>query len=104
MKSNKFMLTWQDASKALALTIITAFVSALWQSIDQSYTNSDWTQIVPTKPQVQVAVSIAVKAGAAYIMKNFFTDTVKSAEKTLEIAGVTPPCEDAKKPTIEPKI
>ena len=96
--SNKFSLTWQDAGKALALTIITAFLSALWQSLSVSFDTGDWAHVIPTKAQISIAVSIAIKAGAAYIVKNFFSDTVKSAEKTLEIAGVTPPCTD-KPPT-----
>lgn len=101
MKSNKYSLTWHDAGKAFALTIITAFLTALWQSIGESFNASDWSHIIPTKPQLMIAIDIAVKAGAAYIVKNFFTDTVKSAEKTLEIAGVTPACTD--KPTEETK-
>ena len=97
MKSNKFSLTWQDAGKALALTIITAFLSALWQSLEVSFNTGDWAHVIPTKPQISNAGFIALNAGAGYIIKNFFSDTVKSAEKTLEIAGVTPPCSD--KPT-----
>lgn len=102
MKTNKFSITWQDAGKALLLTVITAFVSALWQSVGESFNTSDWEHIIPTKPQLTIAVSIAIKAGVAYIVKNFFTDTVKSAEKTLEIAGVTPPCDKSTDTTTQP--
>lgn len=78
MKSTRFTLSWQDVSKALAVMLI-ANIFALVMGLPEGQ--------LPTWTQLKLNIIMSLKFSVIpYIIKNFFTDDVKSAEKVIDKA------------------
>ena len=77
MKSDRFSINWNDLIKGLYMAVILPVLTTIQQSISNGELTFNWRLIGLT--------SLAGLVG--YIIKNFFTDNVKDAEKTLEIAA-----------------
>ncbi len=82
MKSNRFSLNWRDAGKAIVLAFLTAFVTALAAALGIEGGSLHF----PTGAELWVCVKIGLTAAVAYIIKNYFTNDVPAAQKTLEEA------------------
>lgn len=70
---NRYKLSWKDFFKGLLLAVLTPVVFALEQSLDAGDVVINWHHIW----------KIALGSFLVYICKNYMTDDVKAAEKTL---------------------
>ena len=78
MQSTRFSLQWRDILKGVIIAFGTAFLAVLTQSLNSG--------TLPTMVQLKVSALAGVSAIIVYLTKNFLTDDVKSATKTLEEA------------------
>lgn len=80
MKSNKYTLTWRDVGKALVVMLI-ANLLGLVMGLPEGE--------LPTWNQIKVNLIMSVKFSVIpYILKNFFTNDVPDAVKTVEKASL----------------
>ncbi len=79
MQSTRFSLDLVDLGKGVLVAFITAFVTAITVWLNAG--------AFPTGEQLKGAALTGAAAAAAYLIKNFFTDSVKSAENTLNKAA-----------------
>lgn len=79
MQSTRFSLDLVDLGKGVLVAFGTAFLTAITQ----------WLNVgsFPTGAQLKVAALAGAAAAVTYLIKNFFTDTIKSAENTLTKAA-----------------
>lgn len=70
--SPKFSLNWRDLLKGLGLSVGTAVLNIVLDSLNAGDLNFDWKKIGT------VAITVAV----AYLVKNFFTPAMVTAPKT----------------------
>ena len=77
MKSDRFSLNWNDFLKGLIVAVIMPVLAIVQNSIAEGELTFNWRLIGLT----------AIGGLVAYLIKNFLTDNVKSAEKTLEAAA-----------------
>jgi len=75
-----FSLNWADIGKGLLVTFLTIFLGTIGQSIEAG--------ALPTIAQIKVAALAGLTAGIAYLIKQFFTNSVTQAKKTLDKAGI----------------
>lgn len=75
-----FSLNWADIGKGVLVAFLTVFLAAIGQSIDAG--------TLPSIEQIKVAALAGLAAGIAYLIKQFFTNTVAQAKKTLDKAGI----------------
>lgn len=79
MKSNALSLNARDFLKGLVMAIMVPVLLIIQQSLEAGTLTFNWGQI-----------GMAAIAGAvAYLLKNYFTNDVPSAVKTIEKAGGT---------------
>jgi len=76
MKSDRFSINWNDLIKGLYMAVILPVLTVVQQSISHEELTFNWRLIGLT----------ALGGLVGYLIKNFFTDNVKDAEKTIEIA------------------
>jgi hypothetical protein len=82
MKS-KFTLKWRDALNAIIITLIGQALLIIMQAADATF---------PTLEDFKIGLIGSIKfAIIPYLLKNFFTDDIKQAQKTLSDADVQPP-------------
>lgn len=79
MQSTRFSLQWRDILKGLLVAFGTAFLTSLTQSLNSG--------TMPTLAQLKISAIAGVSAIVIYLTKNFFTDDVKVATKTLDDAN-----------------
>lgn len=78
MKSGRFKLKWKDAVNAIVMIILANMLMVVMAAAENKF---------PTLHEFQVGLINAIKFGVVpYLLKNFFTDDVKKAQKTLEKA------------------
>lgn len=70
----KFSLNTKDFIKGLLVSVLTAILVVVQSTLDAGALTFDWKDIGMA----------AVGAAIAYLSKNFFTDQVRSAHKTIE--------------------
>jgi hypothetical protein len=75
MKSTKFSLNLKDLGKGLVVAFGTAFFTTLTQSLTSG--------ALPSLQQLKLSAIAGVSAIIIYLAKNYFTDDIKQAEKTL---------------------
>ncbi len=75
MKSQLFSLKTRDVIKGLVVAVITAVL----MSVQQALTDGG-------KIDLKQTAVVAGIAGASYLLKNFCTDDVKEAQKTISEA------------------
>lgn len=63
--SGLFKINWQDAGKGLIVAVIGAVLNVVVESVNNGQISFNWKQIG----------SVALLAGASYLLKNFFTPT-----------------------------
>lgn len=76
MKSDRFSINWNDFLKGLVMAVIMPVLAIIQSSISNGELTFNWKLIGLT----------AAGAFVAYLIKNFFSDNIKAAEKTLEAA------------------
>lgn len=77
MNSDLFSINWKDVIKGLVIAVILPVLATIQQSISMGELTFNWRLIGLT----------AAGAFVSYLIKNFFTDSVKAAENTLEDAA-----------------
>jgi len=78
MKSGRFKLGWKDAVNAIIMIVIANLLMGIMSAAQDK---------LPTWHELQVTLINSLKYGIIpYLLKNFFTDDVKVAQKTLENA------------------
>lgn len=75
LPSNKFSLKKRDWLRGLLVTVGTAFLTGI--------TTSLMNGALPGSDQLKVAGIAGLGAGATYITKNWFTNDVPAAQKTI---------------------
>jgi hypothetical protein len=68
MKSSFLSLGKQDLIKGLLLAVISAFITALLQQIQEG-------NVLPTIAQLKADGVVAASAGLGYVLKNLFTNS-----------------------------
>lgn len=82
MKS-KFSLKWKDALNAIIITLIGQALLIIMQAADATF---------PTLNDFKVGLIGSIKyAIIPYLLKNFFTDDIKKAQKTLSDSDIQHP-------------
>jgi hypothetical protein len=83
MQSTRFKISWRDIGKALVLTLIgNILVLIMGLPEDQ----------LPTWLMIKTNLILSIKlVFIPYLIKNFFTDDVKVAEKVLDKAAKVSP-------------
>ncbi len=76
MKSTLFTLNWRDFLKGLILAVVVPVLVTIQESLAAGNITFDWKTI---------GIS-SLATFIAYILKNFLTDDVKQAQKTIEVA------------------
>ncbi len=76
MKSTLFTLNWRDFIKGLVMAVVVPVLVTIQESLSAGNIVFDWKTIGIS--------SLAALVG--YLLKNFLTNDVKSAQKTLEVA------------------
>lgn len=61
--SKKFSLDWKDAAKGFVMSVLTAFFTVVYTSLEAGSLEFDWKRIG----------IVSITAGVAYLVKNFFT-------------------------------
>lgn len=78
MKSTRYKLKWKDAVNAIILMLIANMLMIIMSAADGQF---------PTLEDFRLGLINSVKyAVIPYILKNFFSDDVKNAQKTLSKA------------------
>jgi len=77
MKSDRFSINWNDILKGIYMSVILPVLAIVQNSITNGELTFNWKLIGLT----------AAGGFVGYLLKNFFTDNVKDAEKTLDIAA-----------------
>ena len=72
-KSTRFTLAFRDYGKAFIMAIGVPVLTFILDSLKAETFVFDWKKLG----------LIAVSAGVAYLVKNFFTDDIKTAENVL---------------------
>lgn len=76
MKSSMFTLNWNDFFKGAILAVVVPILVTIQTSLAAGNVIFDWKAI---------GIS-ALATFIAYLLKNFFTNDVKQAEKTIAVA------------------
>ncbi len=76
MKSTRFSLNVRDFLKGLVLAVVVPVLVTIQESLSVGNVIFDWKTI---------GIS-SLAAFVAYLLKNFVTDDIKVAQKTLEVA------------------
>lgn len=79
MESTKYKLTGRDWLKGLLMAVGTAFFTTLTASLNSG--------ALPTLPQLKACSIAGIIAGLFYVGKNFMTNDVPAAIKTLDKAA-----------------
>jgi len=75
MKQGKYTLKWKDAINAIVMILIANMLMIVMAAADGQF---------PTWDEFKVGFINSIKyAVIPYLLKNFFTDDVKTAQKTL---------------------
>lgn len=75
MKSERYKLRWKDVVNAIVMMLIANMLMVIMAAADGKF---------PTLNEFQVGLINSVKfAIIPYLLKNFFTDDVKVAQKTI---------------------
>ena len=61
--SKTFTLDWKDAGKGLLVAVVSAVLTAIYESLEQGEIKFDWKHIG----------IVAATTAASYLLKNFFT-------------------------------
>lgn len=77
MKSSFLSLNNRDFLKALAVAVLSPVITIIVQTTGEGQLTFDWKAMLTT----------AISAAGAYLLKNLFTDDVKSAQATLRAAS-----------------
>lgn len=79
MQSTRYSLNPLDLGKGLLIAFLTAFLTTITQ----------WLNLgtFPTGEQFKIAAIAGAAAAIAYLVKNFFTDDIKTAENVLDKAA-----------------
>ncbi len=94
MKSTMFTLNWRDALKALAMAVLTTFIFTLAQSCGIDMANGTIGVggfHFPTHAEFILALKAAIGVVVVYLCKNFFTNDIPAAQKTLADARLKDP-------------
>lgn len=98
--NQQYRLNWRDITRGLLIAVLTAVVTAVYEAISQGGLETiEWKEIG----------GIALSAGLAYLIKNFFTPTeivvvnppehavtaVKSGEADVKVGATTIPNSNA---------
>lgn len=75
MDATRFSLQKRDWLKGALVAFGTAFLTTAMQSLNAG--------TMPTLPQLKISLIAGLAALGTYIIKNYFTDDVKVAEKVL---------------------
>lgn len=77
---NNFGLKWKDAINAIIMTLIGQALLIIMQAADAEF---------PSIQEFKVGLIASVKyAIIPYLLKNFFSDDIKAAQKTLSVAKI----------------
>ncbi len=80
MKLPNWSLKWKDAISAIVITLIGQALLIIMQAADATF---------PSLDEFKVGIIGSIKyAVIPYLLKNFFTDDIKVAQKTLSKAKV----------------
>lgn len=79
MKTDFLSLKQKDAIKGAVVAVLTAVLTFIGQSLDAGELTFRWKSIA----------TIALSALVAYLIKNFFSDSIKQANLTLDKQGFT---------------
>lgn len=77
--NNQFKLNLKDLAKGLVVAVLSSLLAGLYEALQAGG--------MPSSSQWQTILLAGLGAGVAYLLKNFFTDSVKeSAAEIKEVA------------------
>lgn len=76
MESTRYSINRRDLGKGTLVAFGTAFFATLMQWLNMG--------TFPTGEQLKVSAVAGISAAVTYLLKNFFTDDIKTAENILQ--------------------